>query len=106
MLQPISKPHFINSAKRKKDYYVGYVKEVVSRFTFGSLNEEQFGCLIFTLGLRPAKYAEGCAYDYLRYKITNLKIQINNLADEYKRYQSLIVDPNFVANSTEHKNWR
>ena len=40
------------------DHYVGYIKQVVSLFTSGSLNEEQSRCLMFILGLRPVEYTE------------------------------------------------
>ena len=35
--------------------FVGYINEVVTQFNSGSLNGEQFRCLIFILGLRPDK---------------------------------------------------
>ena len=42
---------------RKKHQHLGCINEVASRFTFGSLNEEQLRCLFLILGLGPAKYA-------------------------------------------------
>ena len=79
------------------DHYIGQINEAVSRFAFGSLNEEQFRCLIFILGLRPSKYAE------IRPRLLMLldkdpQIQIYDLANEYKNYKSLIADSKLIEN--------
>ena len=87
---------------RKKHQHLGCINEVASRFTFGSLNEEQLRCLFLTLGLRPAKYA------VIRPRLftlldKNSEMQIYGLADENKKYTGLIVKSNHVENSVRHK---
>ena len=77
------------------------MNEVVSQFNSDALNEERFRCLIFLLGLRPDKYAE------IHPRILTLlhrdpQMEIYDLADEYKKYPSLIVHSNLVENNAGH----
>ena len=91
-----------HSESSKKHQHLGCINEVASRFTFGSLNEEQLRCLFLILGLRPAKYA------VIRPRLftlldKNSEMQICGLADENKKYTGLIVKSNHVENSVRHK---
>ncbi|KAM3188539.1 hypothetical protein ACTXT7_000093 [Hymenolepis weldensis] len=66
-------------------------------FSYGSLKEDQFRCLVFIQGLRSPCYAE------IRLKLLSLldknpNITFHHLVDEYNNFRSLVADSNMVEN--------
>ncbi|VUZ48827.1 unnamed protein product [Hymenolepis diminuta] len=83
--------------------YAATVNRMCNAFSYGSLKEDQFRCLLFIQGLRSPCNAE------IRLKLLSLldknpDIMVHHLADEYNYFRSLIADSNMPHPQSQHTN--